>query len=119
MILVVFMLFTLVSEGFLISKDLELPRFGQYKQWSSTRLCKDHINRGPNQQPSEWTNRTISIPVGASGVQLTAYPPNGKINDNAVGYWASIPYTDIKFNQLNISIKWWNNPWVLYIGWDI
>lgn len=100
--------------------DLLSPRLPTFGGWCSIALSKEHNNWGPVQDPRLWTNLSLQIPPTASAVQLSARPLDGNMGENVGGYLAKVMYHEVDPSNciLYISVMWWADPWILYIGWE-
>jgi hypothetical protein len=109
------------SNSFPVYTDLLSPRQPMYVGWWSIELNEDHSNWGPVQDPRLWTNLSIPIPLTTSAVQLSARPLDGNMSENVGGYLAKVMCHEVDSNKhtLYISIMWWADSWILYIGWEI
>ncbi len=104
------------NNNFVVIKDLLLHQLTDFGLWNTIRFPENHEGRGPIQPPTQWTNVTLIIPYGAVGVQLTGDPRN---ENNHGAYYAAIEDIDIEYQKIHVSVEWWREGWVLYVGWKM
>jgi hypothetical protein len=88
-----------------------MKAFPKFQNWTVIDMIEDHHDRQSNQHPSEWTNITFKIPDLIYMLQLTTNTPL-EISEE-------ISYIGIDYLKevIDVSIKWWEQPWKLYVGW--
>ena len=115
------MIFSLISSSCAtieILSNLTVSRQSGFNHYQNYYLDRNHHGRETNQRPSEWTNITLKYSKLPNSIQMTGWPKLGSLIDKNKGALsANIPNVELlDYYQVKISVKWWDEPWTLYIG---